>query len=139
MIINKLIKNNIIKEEERIKMPRLRENLKEVLSKPATSEAEEKQPDQKNLAHEYSRRSPILKAYQAGQMPIDHQRLLSAIKEELGDGAREGTIQLEKVLKATGYMRASALKMLKHMQNFGVLETEPRYRSTWVKLLKDVN
>ena len=51
-------------------------------------------------------------------MPVDHQRLLDAIKHELG-GAREGDIQLEKVLQATGYLRASALKMLRHMQNFG--------------------
>ena len=120
-------------------MPRMRENLKEVLKKesePAAVEGKTKQPD---MICEYSKRSPILKAYQAGQMPIDHQRLLSAIKDELGAGIHEGTIQLEKVLHATGYMRASALKMLKHMQNFGVLETEPRYRSTWVKLLKDIN
>ena len=55
----------------------------------------------------------------------------------LGEGVREGIIQLEKVLKTTGYLRASALKMLHHMQNFGVLETEPRYRSTWVKILRD--
>mgnify|MGYP006988839227 CR=1 FL=1 len=49
----------------------------------------------------------------------------------------EGEIQLEKVLQATGYLRASALKMLKHMQNFGVLETKPKYRATWVKILQE--
>jgi len=38
-------------------------------------------------------------------------------------------------LQVTGYYRASALKMLRHMQNFGLLETEPRYRATWVKIL----
>ena len=70
-------------------------------------------------------------------MPVDHQRLLEAIKHELGTGVKEGKIQLEKVLQSTGYLRASALKMLKHMQNFGVLETEPRYRATWVKILKN--
>ena len=80
--------------------------------------------------------SPVRKAYEAGQMPIDHQKLLAALKHELGEGVTEGEIQLEKVLQATGYMRASALKMLRHMQNFGVLETEPRYRCTWVKLIK---
>ena len=68
-------------------------------------------------------------------MPADYRILLKAIKHELGDGVREGIIQLEEVLKATGYQRASTLKMLHHMQNFGVLETEPLYRSTWVKLV----
>ena len=70
-------------------------------------------------------------------MPTDHKILLDAIKRELGEGVQEGIIQLEKVLQATGYQRVSALKMLHHMQNFRVLETEPRYRSTWVKILKD--
>lgn len=116
-------------------MPKLRDNLKGAVLKqvePAVEEVREVSP----ATREYSKRSPILKAYQAGQMPIDHQILLEAIQRELGDGVREGTIQLEKVLQATGYMRASALKMLHHMQNFGVLETEPRYRSTWVKILR---
>lgn len=120
-------------------MPSMRENLKEILRKESESAVVEEKTKQPDMPGVYSKRSPILKAYQAGQMPIDHQRLLSAIKKELGVGSHEGIIQLEKVLQATGYMRASALKMLKHMQNFGVLETEPRYRSTWVKLLKDVN
>ncbi len=40
-----------------------------------------------------------------------------------------------KVLEEVGFFRASALKMLKHMQNFGVLETESRYQATWVKIL----
>lgn len=43
---------------------------------------------------EYSKRSLILKAYETGHMPIDHQRLLAAIKQELGDGVQEGIIQL---------------------------------------------
>ena len=85
-------------------------------------------------AFSYSARSPIAKAYRAGQMPVDHRRLLDAIKEQLGEGVAEGIIQLEEVLKATGYFRASALKMLRHMQNFGILETESGYRGTRVRL-----
>ena len=86
---------------------------------------------------EYSPRSPIAKAYRAGQMPVDHRRLLDAIKGLLGEGVKEGNIQLEEALKTTGYFRASALKMLRHMQNFGILETRRGYRETWVKILKD--
>ena len=119
-------------------MPKLRENLKGAVLKqaePEVSEVRELQPEPYN-PKQYTKRSPILRSYQAGLMPPDHRILLDAIKHELGDGVKEGTIQLEKVLQATGYLRASALKMLHHMQNFGVLETEPRYRSTWLKLLK---
>ena len=121
-------------------MPKLRDNLKGAVLKsvePPIEEVREVSPATIASKREYSKRSPIRKAYEAGQMPIDHQRLLTAIKRELGAGVSEGIIQLEKVLQATGYMRASALKMLHHMHNFGVLETEPRYRATWVKLLKD--
>ena len=109
-------------------MPGLRENIKETLQR------SENVSEAVNERASYSKRSPIRKAYEAGVMPVDHQRLLDAIKHELG-GVREGDIQLEKVLQATGYLRASALKMLKHMQNFGVLETKPKYRATWVKIL----
>ncbi|MBQ3757823.1 MAG: hypothetical protein II876_00030 [Synergistaceae bacterium] len=108
-------------------MPGMRENMRETLKRKAVSA----------VSREYSVRSPIRKAYEAGQMPIDHKRLLGAIKEELGEGVKEGEIQLERVLQSTGYLRASALKMLHHMQNFGVLETKPLYRATWVKVLKD--
>lgn len=114
-------------------MPGLRENIKGVLESKSENNSDEK----KIINQEkYSKRSPIRKAYEAGVMPVDHQRLLEAIKHEL-EGLKEGEIQLEKVLQSTGYLRASALKMLKHMQNFGVLETKPKYRATWVKILKD--
>ena len=120
-------------------MPQLRDNLKGAVLKqaePEVAEVREIQPVPSEVKG-YTKRSPILRAYEAGLMPPDHKILLEAIKRELGEGVKEGTIQLEKVLQATGYLRASALKMLHHMQNFGVLETEPRYRSTWVKILKD--
>ena len=82
----------------------------------------------------YSHRSSVLKAYEAGEMPVDHRKLLNGIKRALGN-KQEGEINLGKVLEEVGFFRASALKMLKHMQNFGVLETESRYQATWVKIL----
>ena len=115
-------------------MPGLRENIKGVLE---NKSEENISVDEKIINQEkYSKRSPIRKAYEAGVMPVDHQRLLEAIKHELGE-LKEGEIQLEKVLQSTGYLRASALKMLKHMQNFGILETKPKYRATWIKILED--
>ncbi len=115
-------------------MPGLRENVKKVLDKEPEQEQEQnKQSETKQ--QEYSERSSILRAYRAGIMPADHKILLDAVKHELGD-KQEGVIHLEDVLKATGYARASAVKMLRHMQNFGVLETERRYRGTWIKVLK---
>ena len=131
-------------------MPGIRENVTKTInqnaeqnavkaSKPIKEKISRTQPltPTPQSAGEYSSRSPIAKAYRAGQMPVDHRRLLDAIKELLGEGVTEGNIQLEEALKATGYYRASALKMLHHMQNFGILETKRGYRETWVKILKD--
>ncbi len=95
----------------------------------------EKKDSSKLIPRKYSLHSPVAQAYRAGSMPTDHQRLLDGIKSILGEGVTEGEIHLEDVLQVTGYYRASALKMLRHMQNFGLLETEPRYRATWVKIL----
>ena len=117
-------------------MPGLRENINDVLNVKKTDERKDK-VIAVNQAEGYSERSSVLRAYRAELIPADHQILLRAIRQELGDGVKEGIIQLEKVLQATGYKRASALKMLKHMRNFGVIDTKPGYRSTWVKLLKD--
>ena len=131
-------------------MPGIRENVAKTIAQNAEKDtatklktAKMKNINQSGMdsqyhdAKEYSARSPIAKAYRAGQMPVDHRRLLDAIKEILGNGVTEGTIHLEDALQATGYFRASALKMLRHMQNFGVLETKSGYRETWVKILVD--
>jgi len=89
-----------------------------------------------NCREDYSDRSPVRKAYDAGEMPIDHKNLLEGIKRALGD-KQEGVINLGEVLKELGIFRASALKMLRHMQNFGILESKSRYQGTWVRILKD--
>lgn len=60
-------------------MPGLRENIKETL---------EKSENISENVRSYSKRSPIRKAYEAGVMPIDHQRLLEAIKNELDNVSR---------------------------------------------------
>ena len=88
-------------------------------------------------AEEYSARSPVAKAYRSGTIPLDHARLLSAIKEVLGSGVSEGSIQLKEVLDKTGYIRHSALNMLRHMEAFGVLHSEPCYKKTYVKISSD--
>lgn len=131
-------------------MPGIRENVTKTIaqnaeknSAPKSKSTKEKDRRQSSkdsgyqIPEGYSARSLVAKSYRAGQMPVDHRRLLDAIKEVLGDGVTEGSIHLEDALQATGYLRASALKMLRHMQNFGVLETKSGYRKTWVKLLRD--
>ena len=85
-------------------------------------------------AEEYSARSPVAKAYRSGSIPLDHARLLKAIKDALGNGVSEGYIQLKDVLEMTGYIRHSALNMLKHMEAFGVLHSEPSYKKTYVRI-----
>lgn len=115
-------------------MPGIRENVTRTITQNAGNGPAPKPAEKKT---EYSARSPVLRAYQAGLMPPDHRRLLDAVKQLLGEGVTEGNIQLEDALKITGYFRASALKMLQHMQNFGVLKTRRGYRETWVEILKD--
>ena len=131
-------------------MPGIRENVAKTIAqnaeknsapKPKSTKEKDRRQSSKDSGYQipegYSARSSVAKSYRAGQMPVDHRRLLDAIKEILGDGVTEGSIHLEDALQATGYLRASALKMLRHMQNFGVLETKSGYRKTWVKLLRD--
>ena len=128
-------------------MPGIRENVTKTMAQNAEKSSVKKSKVTKGedrskdsgyqIPEGYSARSLVAKSYRAGQMPVDHRRLLNAIKEVLGDGVTEGAIHLEDALQATGYLRASALKMLRHMQNFGVLETKSGYRQTWVKILRD--
>ena len=129
-------------------MPRIRENAQQALKENEKPKKEVKRSLRKkkttttststvpNSIEEYSPRSSVFKTYQAGDMPIDHKRLLEGIKNALGE-AKEGVINLGEVLKQTGIFRASALKMLKHMENFGVIESKSQYHGTWVKVLKD--
>jgi len=82
---------------------------------------------------EYSSRSQIAKAYRVGEMPFAHAQLFRAIKKVL-NGESEGEIVLQEALDISGIPRRSALNILKHMANFGVLVSEPRFRCTWVKI-----
>ncbi len=82
---------------------------------------------------EYSPRSQVAKVYRAGAMPFNHALLFKAIKQELA-GEMEGEIILENALNTSGVARRSAINMLKHMANWGVLISEPRFRCTWVKI-----
>ena len=90
---------------------------------------------------DYSTRSPVAKLYRSGEIPFDHARLLRAIRAEIkkkyGEEATEGEINLKNILEKTGYFRPSALNMLHHMRVFGVLESQPRYNATWVRILND--
>ena len=82
---------------------------------------------------EYSPRSQVAKIYRAGELPFNHGLLFKAIKQELG-GEMEGEIILGNALETSGITRRSAINMLKHMANWGVLVSEPRFRCTWVKI-----
>ena len=58
-----------------------RENMMEMLKRKAVSAA----------SREYSIRSSIRKAYEAGQMPIDHQRLCTRNQATIPSDIGEGT------------------------------------------------
>ena len=75
-----------------------------------------------NSAEDYSPSSQIAKAYSAGYFPsFTHQRLFHAIAAALG-GKDEGSVDFAKVLEDAGMHRSSALQIIRHMSNFGILE-----------------
>ena len=75
-----------------------------------------------NSAEEYSTSSTIAKAYSAGYFSsFTHQRLFHAIATAL-DGRNEGSVDFAKVLDDTGMHRSSALQIIRHMCNFGILD-----------------
>ena len=75
-----------------------------------------------NSAEDYSPSSQIAKAYSAGYFPsFTHQRLFHALVAAL-DGKNEGSVDFAKVLEDASMHRSSALQIIRHMSNFGILE-----------------
>lgn len=91
---------------------------------------------------DYSNRSIVAKAYNAGFLPVAHRILLDGIRKELvrnGSTGESGTILLRNVLASSGFHRNSALTMLNHLKNFGIIEAEPiPHNVDWkITILKD--
>ena len=88
----------------------------------------------------YTENSPIKWAYDRGEMPTRHRDLYEALKatlrEQIGDDAQSGDIQLENALKKANMKRYSATQIMRHLQNFGYIQYEGKYRRTWIKILK---
>ena len=61
--------------------------------------------------------SQILKAYNAGIMPVSHRILFNAFKKAL-NGAKEGEINLSEILAEVGVHRSSAMKSILSMTEF---------------------
>ena len=76
----------------RYEMPKLRDNLKGAVLRQAEPEVSEVREVQlvPSAPKQYTKRSPILRTYQAGLMPTDHRILLGGIKHELGDAVSAG-------------------------------------------------
>lgn len=93
-------------------------------NKQAVNEAQEvtKSKAAFNSAEDYSPSSQIAKAYSAGYFPsFTHQRLFRALVAAL-DGKNEGSVDFAKVLEDAHMHRSSALQIIRHMSNFGILE-----------------
>ena len=89
--------------------------------------------------------SQILKAYNAGIMPVSHRILFNAFKKAL-NGAKEGEINLSEILAEVRVHRSSAMKSILSMTEFKVIEFSTTYSSThgkcgkwhtYIKLLND--
>lgn len=100
-----------------------------------------------NRPEDYSSSSLIARAYSAGYFPsFTHQRLFHAIVKLL-DGKDEGSIDINKLLKEAKIQRSSALQIIRHMVNFGILEVSfnsshviGEGRKSWVsvKIIKNL-
>lgn len=84
----------------------------------------------------YSRYSTIRKSYEEkGIPPRRHLELYKAIKTAL-NGEWEGEIDFGVVLETIQMNRASANTILGHLEHFGYIQYEGRFRRTWFKILK---
>jgi hypothetical protein len=76
---------------------------------------------ERNSPEDYSSSSLIARAYSAGYFPsFTHQRLFHAIVKLL-DGKDEGSIDFNELLKESNMHRSSALQVIRHFANFGIL------------------
>ena len=74
-----------------------------------------------NSPEDYSSSSLIARAYSAGYFPsFTHQRLFHAIVKML-DGKDEGSIDFNELLTKVQMHRSSALQIIRHMCNWGIL------------------
>lgn len=76
---------------------------------------------ERNSPKDYSSSSLIARAYSAGYFPsFTHQRLFHSITTLL-DGKDEGNIDFNELLAEAQLHRYSALQIIRHMVNFGIL------------------
>lgn len=90
----------------------------------ATKAANDKQASRSKVLscpENYSPTSSIYKAYSNGFFPVAHKILFNSICKAL-DGKDEGNVNFNSVLDDAHMHRSSALQIIKHMVNFGILE-----------------
>ena len=100
-----------------------------------------------NSPEDYSPSSQIAKAYAAGCFPnFTHQKLFHSLAQAL-DGESEGRVDFNKVLEDAGMHRSSALQIIRHMANFGIIEVsfnsshvigESKKSWAFVKIIKNL-
>ena len=100
-----------------------------------------------NSPEDYSSSSQIAKAYSACCFPnFVHQKLFHALLQAL-EGQDEGQIDFNKVLENAQMHRSSALQIIRHMSNFGIIEVsfnssrvigETRKSWAFVKIIKNL-
>lgn len=105
-----------------------------------------KNKTERNSPEDYSSSSLIARAYNAGYFPsFTHQRLFHAIVKLL-DCKNEGNIDFNKLLNEAQMHRSSALQIIRHMVNFGILKVsfntsyvigESRKSWAYIKILRN--
>lgn len=82
--------------------------------------------------------NPLIRDYYESEHmpPPRHKEVLDAIKAALGTES-EGRINLQKtVLDVINIKRASAVRIIKHLEEYGYLKYKPQYHCIWIQILK---
>lgn len=113
----------------------------------ARVQQEAKNSKAEHNSEDYSSSSLIARAYSAGYFPsFTHQRLFHSIVKLL-DNKDEGNIDFNELLTEAQMHRSSALQIIRHMVNFGILEVSfnsshviGEGRKSWVsvKIIKNL-
>ena len=77
------------------------------------------------------------KAYQAGLIPAEHQKVYNGFKEALGDDL-SGDLVLQRILDDIGMCRTAVLRIIPYLEKYGYIkyEAKPRQHCVYVTILK---
>lgn len=73
------------------------------------------------------------KAYKAGFVPAEHQRVYNGFRDALGDD-RSGDLVLQRVLDEIGMSRTAVLRIIPYLEKYGYIRYEAKARQHCVSV-----